>query len=107
MAYKPFGERLAPATLATAATLRGRNPATVANVASVATPDLASDTFEERAAIAEFDGGLSHEHAETRAALCAMPTPNDVSADQLNNVIDAAARFLDRRSNGRTAPRPR
>ena len=70
------------ATSATPATLgakKSRNLTFVANVASVATlhpsqntqsetPDI--DAFEERAAIAEYDGGLSRADAEHLAAQC-------------------------------------
>jgi hypothetical protein len=55
------------------------------------------DGFEERAAIIEFDGGLTRDHAEQMAALHAMPLPNGVTEEQRDVVIDAAARFLDRR----------
>lgn len=54
------------------------------------------DAYEERAALAEHDGGLSREHAETLAALCTMPTPDGISQELAGTVIDAAARFLDR-----------
>jgi len=53
--------------------------------------------YGERAAISEFDGGLSRDHAEQLAALEAMPCPDGVTEQQRNIVIHAAARFLDRR----------
>jgi hypothetical protein len=56
----------------------------------------AADTFAERAAIAEHDGGLPHEHAEVFAALHAAPLPADVTSDARHKVIEAAARFLER-----------
>ena len=57
----------------------------------------ALDEFEERAAIAQYDGGLSREHAEILAAICAAPPPAGATVEQVASVIDAAARFLERR----------
>lgn len=56
------------------------------------------DAFEERAAIAEYDGGLPREHAEVLAALCSAPPPAGASPEQFNSVVDAAARFLELRA---------
>jgi hypothetical protein len=56
-----------------------------------------SDDFEERAAICEFDGGLTRDEAEQMAALHAAPLPLGITEEQRAVVIDAAARFLDRR----------
>jgi hypothetical protein len=53
--------------------------------------------FEERAAICEHDGGLSRSEAEVLAALHTAPLPATISEDVRSVVIDAAARFLDRR----------
>ena len=58
---------------------------------------LGAVDFEERAAISEHDGGLSRAHAETLASLQAMAVPDGVTAAQVSVVIDAAARFLDRK----------
>jgi len=58
---------------------------------------LGAADFEERAAISEHDGGLSRAHAETLASLQAMAVPDGVTAAQVSVVIDAAARFLDRK----------
>jgi hypothetical protein len=58
-------------------------------------------TFEERAAICEHDGGLSRSEAEVLAALHAAPLPLTISEDARSVVIDAAARFLDRRKRNR------
>ncbi len=70
------------ATLATSATNDAnttKNRPNVANVASVATlypaqntspHTLDTDTFEERAAISEYDGGLTRDEAEDLAAQC-------------------------------------
>ena len=62
-----------PATTATLEDETAQNPPFVANVANVATlrpcqklPD--TDAFDERAAIAEYDGGLSRADAEDLAA---------------------------------------
>lgn len=57
----------------------------------------ASD-FEERAAIAEFDGGLPRAHAEVLASLHAMPRPDGMDNHDMGRVIDAAARFLEKRN---------
>jgi hypothetical protein len=62
--------------------------------------EAALDAFEERAGIVEFDGGLPREHAEVLAALCTAPPPAGATAEQVSSVIDAAARFLDRRLGG-------
>lgn len=51
--------------------------------------------FEERAGIAENDGGLSRPHAEVLAALSVAPGPID--QDARAKVIDCAARFLERK----------
>jgi hypothetical protein len=55
-----------PATVAIPATVSAPKPKTVATVATVAAPD--PDIFDERAAIQEFDGGLSRADAEDAAA---------------------------------------
>ena len=115
-------------SVATVANVAGANRASeresVANVASVAggnpahepklswheralrarglsaqTAQTAQDeTFEERAAVCEFDGGLRRDHAEVLAALHAAPMAVDLTGAQFSNVIDAVARFLERRS---------
>ena len=56
--------------------------------------DLARDHFFERAAIAEYDGGLSRADAEVLGAICAAPS--DVDPEVRAKVIDATARFLKR-----------
>ena len=53
--------------------------------------------FEERAAVCEFDGGLTRAHAEALAAIEAAFLPGGITAEQRSTVIDAAARFLDAR----------
>ena len=50
--------------------------------------------FDERAGIAEHDGGLPRTHAEVLAAISTAPM--DVDADVRSNVLEAAARFLER-----------
>ena len=55
-----------PATPATPATVRTTEAQTVAAIATVAGPD--PDAFEERAAIHEFDGGMTRPDAEDMAA---------------------------------------
>jgi hypothetical protein len=98
MTYKPFRGGCHAATPATIATDEGVGGEVVAKVAGVAArAGSRSQDFEERAAIIEFDGGLTRDHAEQMAALHAMPLPNGVTEEQRDVVIDAAARFLDRR----------
>ncbi len=53
------------------------------------------DAFEERAAICEFDGGISREHAEALAMLQVQARPASVSEGQMAEIIDLAARRLD------------
>lgn len=55
-----------PAIAAIAARETAARPETLATITTIATPDL--DRFTERAAIAEFDGGLSRADAEAIAA---------------------------------------
>lgn len=80
-----------PATLATSAT-PARFVAGVADVAGWqarkrepadrAAPDIVHDPFDERAAVREFDGGLSREDAEALAAEDAARAPSP-PVDQL------------------------
>jgi hypothetical protein len=58
-------------------------------------------SYEERAAICEFDGGLERGQAESLAALHAMPLPTGVNENERSVIIDAAARFLDQRRRRR------
>ena len=112
MAYEKL-KPTPPATTATFATNHAKrsNLATVAGpaapqsetnsskVAVVAAGDRSQnedDAFEERAAICEHDGGLSREHTECLASLHTVH-PKGVTPEQLGVVIDAAARFLDRK----------
>jgi hypothetical protein len=74
MAYRRFRAAAAAGGLATVATFQAQNPATVANVATVAkAPPGSVDLedwqayFDERAGIREFDGGLPRAEAELRA----------------------------------------
>jgi hypothetical protein len=100
--YVPFLKRAEAATPATVATLSTPERANCRNVASVAAVhDLESGSddgnFAERAAMAEYEGGLSREHSEALAALQVMPPPDGIHPAQVAVVIDAAARFLDSR----------
>ena len=61
-------ESLRVATFATVATQGGWRFQTVAPVARIARRAFDRDEFEERAAIMEYDGDLSREEAEWRAA---------------------------------------
>jgi hypothetical protein len=98
MTYKPFRDSRYAATAATNATDVDTPVARVAEVAVVAAEQrLNFPEYEERAAICEYDGGLSRDHAEQLAALCAMPIPDGAAEQQCAIVINAAARFLDRR----------
>ena len=56
--------------------------------------DEAAADFEERAGIAEYEGGLGRSHAEVLAAL--STAPGDVDSDARAKVIDFAARHLER-----------
>jgi hypothetical protein len=101
MTYKPFlatHTAATPAKTATVATSLGMASAIVAKVAGVAAVcDSNTDSFEERAAICEYDGGLTRDAAEQMAALHAAPLPAGITEEQRAVVIDAAALFLDRR----------
>ena len=57
---------------------------------------LTADEREERAAIAEHDGGLPREWAEGLATLSTMATPPDIPEGRWSRIIDNAARFADR-----------
>jgi hypothetical protein len=109
MTYKPFlatHTAATPATSATAATNLAIAPALVAKVAGVAAlHDSNTGDFEERAAICEYDGGLTRDQAEQVAALHAAPLPEGITEQQRAIVIDAAARFLDRRRKEATTAR--
>lgn len=82
MAYRPFYEAVAdhpPATVATFATVRPLSAQSVATVANVAGAPSEADgemvraeqqyVFEERAAILQYDAGLSREEAERLARI--------------------------------------
>lgn len=53
------------------------------------------DDFIERAAIAEYDGGLSRPHAEALAAIQTIERPAGISKEQMSEIIDRAAYVLD------------
>ena len=79
MSYRRFKipeTTIAPATVATIATVHPATAQTVANVAGVAggIPESAfwQVFFDERAGIAEFDGGLPRDEAEARAFACCV-----------------------------------
>jgi hypothetical protein len=111
MTYKPFlatHTAATPATSATIATKMAGVPALVAKVAGVAAVrEPNTENFEERAAICEFDGGLTRDEAEQVAALHATPLPEGITEEQRAVVINAAARFLDRRRKEAEAGRNR
>src|SRR5262245_12300962 len=78
-----------------------REAADVADVADVAggifppTPDVWSDAHEERAAIAEYDGGVPRAWAEALARLEPSQPPADVPPKRWLRFIDDCGRFLD------------
>jgi len=53
------------------------------------------DSFEERAAIVEFDARIPREWAEGYARLCVMPRHPDFTEDRWQSLIDDAGRFMD------------
>ena len=79
---------------------------TTTSLAPIAPPEVTSqegtatqqenDSFEERAAICEFDGGLPREWAEGLARLCVMPRPDDINPRRWQSIINAAAIFSDK-----------
>jgi len=69
--------------------------------------DVDPAAFEERAAICEHEGGLSPSEAEVLAALHTALLPGTISEDVSSVVIDAAARFLDRRKRNPASRPPR
>ncbi len=78
MSYRPFvfvRREDVPATPAIPATVGRPKRASVAEVAAVAGAEreIVFEAFVERAAIAEYDGGLSRLHAELLAALHTAP----------------------------------
>jgi hypothetical protein len=101
MTYKPFlaaHTAATPAKTATVATNLAAPRAVCSKSSDVATVhESNTDIFEERAAICEYDGGLTRDQAEQVAALHAAPLPEGITEQQRAIVIDAAARFLDRR----------
>jgi hypothetical protein len=80
------------ATLATLATLAG-GQAEIRNFE--ASPDTWTDAEEERAAIAEYDGGAPRAWAEALARLDPNRPPNDVPPRRWLRFIDDCGRFLD------------
>lgn len=56
----------------------------------------ASEDFEERAAIIEFDAGVPREWAEGYARLCTIPRDPDFTEERWLRLIDDSGRFLDR-----------
>ena len=81
-----------PANSATSAD-RAANEGLTALSALLATP--LSANFEERAAIAEYDGGAPRAWAEAFAKLQCLPAPDGVSPAIWIAMIDGAGRFLD------------
>ena len=55
----------------------------------------AQDSFEERAAIIEYDGEVPQEWAAGLAHLCVMPCPEGVDVIRWRQVVDNAGRFAD------------
>lgn len=59
-------------------------------------PQIEQVTFEERAAIIEFDGQVPQEWAEGLARLCTMPCPGNIPGKRWRQTVDAAGVFADR-----------
>jgi hypothetical protein len=59
------------------------------------------DGFEERAAICEHEGGLTRDQSEILASLCTIRPPEGVTAEQVSNVVNSAALFLDEQRRSR------
>jgi hypothetical protein len=53
------------------------------------------DTFEERAAVVEYDGGVPREWAEGFARLCQMSRPAAIPPARWVELVDNAGRFID------------
>ncbi|MBF0186189.1 MAG: hypothetical protein HQM06_17615 [Magnetococcales bacterium] len=52
-----------------------------------------NEDFEERAAICEYDGGLSREWAEGLARICTMARPVDILPPRWRSIVNAAGQF--------------
>ena len=89
-ATQPEPERAA--TLATLAALAG-GQAETHNFGPV--PGTWTDAHEERAAIAEYDGGAPRAWAEALARLDPARSPSDMTAKRWQRFIDDCGRFLD------------
>ena len=70
--------------------------ADVAKVAGSPSREYEGDTFEERAAIVEFDAGVPQEWAEGFARLCQMPRPAAILPARWRELVDNAGVFIDR-----------
>lgn len=57
--------------------------------------ELDRDAMEERAAICEYDGGLSRDHAEQLAALHTVALPEGLTEAHRDAFIDAVAKLMD------------
>ncbi len=97
----------ATATLATTATDSPYIPPSVATVATVAVataPEKAAndspppdrEAWPERAAIAEYDGGLSRHDAEAMADSCCWPHSSAMNGAEIDTFTARLARFTDR-----------
>lgn len=97
----------ATATPATPATVDPLYPPSVATVATVAvatfTEQAANDppapdreTWPERAAIAEYDGGLSRQDAEVLADSCCWPYSSAMNGKEIDTFTARLARFTDK-----------
>lgn len=99
MTYRRFRLRDAegvPATVATVATEAHANRRSVASVATVADAEDRNATFEERAAIVEYDGGVPREWAEGFARLDLAMPPSGFDQERWRQLIDDGGRFIDR-----------
>lgn len=87
----PPGKPLPPALVARGKALK---PELVALLRAEAETD-ARDAFEERAAIAEYSGGLPREHAELLAVACVVPLATGETAEARQATIAHFAEHLD------------
>lgn len=63
--------------------------------------NIVNDSFEERAAIMEYDGNLPRPLAEAFAYVDTCNRPNGISQEQWDDIKDNAGRFLDEYARGR------
>ena len=93
-----------PATFATEAPEQLSKVATVATVAVATAPEQAAndqpspdrEAWPERAAIAEYDGGLTRQDAEALADSCCWPHSSAMNGEEVDTFTARLARFTDK-----------